>query len=87
MLFDPPGASEVRLSARNVAVMALPSATISLSNVVYAQPLAPYLARPGNRHRDIDVRRVRPQGMKNLILAWKARIRLIFREVATEFAL
>jgi hypothetical protein len=47
MLFDPPGASEVRLSARNVAVKALPSATISLSNVVYAQPLAPYLADRG----------------------------------------
>jgi len=47
MLFDPCGASKVRLSARNVAVMALASATISLSNVAYAQRLAPYLADRG----------------------------------------
>ena len=47
MLFDPCGASKVRLSARDGAVMAVLFATVSLSSDAEAQRLAPYLADRG----------------------------------------
>src|SRR3979411_477529 len=47
MLFDPCGVSKVRLSTCNGALVALASATITLSSVAHAQRRAPYLADRG----------------------------------------
>jgi len=47
MFFDPCGASKVRLSARNGAVVALLFAAVCLSRIAHAQRLAPYLADRG----------------------------------------